>query len=91
MPDEFADTNIVIYASSIGLKTIRARAILRTSPTISVQVLNETLNILRRKQQLDWRYGLSVYDAMITEAAPEGVARHYEARTCSTAWCWLAD
>ncbi|WP_159714364.1 PIN domain-containing protein [Geminicoccus flavidas] len=54
MPAEFADTNIVIYAASAGPKAAAARTILRRSPTISVQVLNETLNILRKKRQLDW-------------------------------------
>ncbi|WP_191059367.1 PIN domain-containing protein [Geminicoccus harenae] len=54
MPAEFADTNIVIYAVSAGPKAAAARTILRRGPTISVQVLNETLNILRKKRQLDW-------------------------------------
>ena len=31
-----------------------AREILTTEPIISAQVLNETLNVFRRKQKLDW-------------------------------------
>lgn len=53
MPAEFADTNIVIYAAGSGPKAEAARVILRRAPSISVQVLNETLNVFRKKQQLD--------------------------------------
>ncbi|HWL67907.1 MAG TPA: PIN domain-containing protein [Geminicoccus sp.] len=50
MPGSFADSNVVLYALTIGSKAERAWEILRTRPTINVQVLH----VLRLKQRLTW-------------------------------------
>ncbi len=50
----FSDTNIVVYAlDSDSSKRQRALAVLRRSPVISVQVVNEFLNVLLNKQRLE--------------------------------------
>jgi predicted nucleic acid-binding protein len=54
MPGEFIDTNIVIYSlSQNDLKQDKALAILASKPVMSVQVLSETANIMRRKLGFD--------------------------------------
>lgn len=46
----FADTNLFIYAESDdGDKTALALAIIESCPVISVQVINEAVNVLTRK------------------------------------------
>jgi predicted nucleic acid-binding protein len=55
MGADFADSNVVLYALTTGRKAERAWEILRTRPTINVQVLNEVLHVLRLKQRLDWQ------------------------------------
>jgi predicted nucleic acid-binding protein len=51
----FVDTNILIYAfTSDDPRSERAEAILAAGGTISVQVLNEFVNVSRRKQRRDW-------------------------------------
>ena len=50
----FVDTNIVVYAfGQDAAKVERAEAILESQPTISVQVINEFLNVCRVKLGLD--------------------------------------
>lgn len=96
------DTNVLLYLlSSDPKKADKAEEIVSAGPWISVQVLNELANVMRRKLKMSWteikefllsirsicrteiltpethdtgldmaqRYGLSVYDAMITAAA----------------------
>lgn len=54
MPGEFVDTNIVIYSlSQDDKKQDKALALLANKPVISIQVLNETANIMRRKLGFD--------------------------------------
>lgn len=54
MPGEFVDTNIVIYSlSQDEHKQSKALAILAKRPVMSVQVLSETANIMRRKLGFD--------------------------------------
>jgi predicted nucleic acid-binding protein len=54
MPGEFIDTNIVIYSlSQDGQKQQKALALLADKPVMSVQVLSETANIMRRKLGFD--------------------------------------
>ena len=51
----FADTNVLLYLlSQDSQKADAAEAILNTGVTISVQVLNETTQVLRRKVKLSW-------------------------------------
>ena len=48
---EFADTNIVVYAvGQDSDKRTKARQILVDGVTVSTQVINETVNVLTRKQ-----------------------------------------
>lgn len=50
MPAEFVDTNIVIYSlSKDEAKRGIALSILANNPVLSIQVLSETANIMRRK------------------------------------------
>ena len=55
MPDSFFDTNILLYlAGSDTRKAETAEALIEEGGVISVQVLNETANVARRKMALDW-------------------------------------
>ncbi|GGK22723.1 PIN domain-containing protein [Salinarimonas ramus] len=50
----FFDTNILVYAQREGRKGDTARSLMLSGGSISVQVLNELSNVLRRKRGLDW-------------------------------------
>jgi len=51
----FLDTNIIVYAfSSNDARNVRAEALLEAGGVISVQVLNEFVNVSRRKQGRGW-------------------------------------
>ena len=50
----FFDTNVLVYAQGSGEKGDRARQVLADGGIISVQVLNEFANVLRRKFRLEW-------------------------------------
>jgi len=51
----FLDTNIVVYAfTSNDVRSEKADALLQLGGVISVQVLNEFVNVLRRKQRRGW-------------------------------------
>lgn len=50
----FFDTNILIYAFSSDARRDRALATIAGGGVISVQVLNEFTNVLRKKQKQDW-------------------------------------
>jgi predicted nucleic acid-binding protein len=55
MPGSFFDTNVLIYvASGDAAKADRAESLLSEGGTISVQVLNEIVNVARRKMRLSW-------------------------------------
>ena len=70
MPASFADSNVVLYALAPGRKAERAWQILKTRPTINVQVLNEVLNVLRLKRRLDWAE-IEERMSLIRELLPE--------------------
>lgn len=50
----FLDTNLLVYAQTADPKGETARQVIASGGTISVQVLNEFANVLRRKFGLDW-------------------------------------
>jgi predicted nucleic acid-binding protein len=51
---EFVDTNTVIYSlSKDAVKRRKAFAVLARKPILSIQVLNETANTMRRKLDFD--------------------------------------
>jgi predicted nucleic acid-binding protein len=55
MTDVFFDTNVVVYALAGDPPSAdRSWEILRAGGTVSVQVLNECANTLRRKFSFDW-------------------------------------
>jgi predicted nucleic acid-binding protein len=51
----FIDTNVLVYAfASNDSRKEKAEELLTAGGMISVQVLNEFVNVLHRKQQRDW-------------------------------------
>src|SRR5436190_23973333 len=54
MPGEFLDSNVLVYAFTEDPRTVTARALLARGCTISVQGLNEFVNVARRKLGLSW-------------------------------------
>jgi predicted nucleic acid-binding protein len=50
----FFDSNVLIYAFSTDARRERALAAIAGGGVISVQVLNEFTNVLRKKQKQDW-------------------------------------
>ena len=55
MPASFMDSNVLVYlASADAAKADRSEAIVRAGGAISVQVLNEVANVLRRKLHFSW-------------------------------------
>jgi predicted nucleic acid-binding protein len=54
-PRFFVDTNVLIYAlDNDQRRSQRAELLLSQRPIVSVQALNEVVNVLRRRQLLDW-------------------------------------
>ncbi len=54
-PKSFIDTNVLLYLLSADAhKADQAETVIRSSSMISVQVLNETANVTRRKLGLPW-------------------------------------
>jgi predicted nucleic acid-binding protein len=55
MPVSFLDSNILIYIATFDEQKIeRSSQLLHGDCVVSVQVLNEITNVLRRKRQLPW-------------------------------------
>ncbi|MCA1653318.1 MAG: PIN domain-containing protein [Sphingomicrobium sp.] len=48
------DTNVMVYALTEGHKAERARVVVATASFVSVQLLNELVNVARKKLRLDW-------------------------------------
>jgi predicted nucleic acid-binding protein len=60
--EPFLDTNVIVYAfSSNDPRNARAEALLESGGVISVQVLNEFVNVSRRKQERGWH---EIHDAL---------------------------
>jgi predicted nucleic acid-binding protein len=52
---EFLDTNVVLYLlSSDAAKANRAEKLVSAQPVVSVQVLNEAANVMRKKLAMTW-------------------------------------
>ena len=70
MKGSFFDTNVLVYiASSDPVKADRAESLIGDGGVISVQVLNELTNVVRRKMRLAWtdtRCFLSVLRGLLT-------------------------
>lgn len=55
MGGRFVDTNVLLYlASGDAQRADRAEAVIAEGGIISVQVLNEIANVLRRKMRMPW-------------------------------------
>jgi predicted nucleic acid-binding protein len=76
----FLDTNIVVYAfSSNDARSERAEALLTAGGVISVQVLNEFVNVCRRKQGRRWEEideALAVLRVLLDPPQPVTVELH---------------
>ncbi|MFY9876859.1 MAG: PIN domain-containing protein [Rhodomicrobium sp.] len=81
--NSFLDTNILIYAfSDDPAKAERAAEALAAGGSISVQVLNEFVNVCSKKLKLDWKEieeRLEVVRALVGEVAPVGIDMHEKA------------
>ncbi|MDH2353811.1 PIN domain-containing protein [Bradyrhizobium sp. SSUT112] len=58
----FLDTNILVYAQQTGTKATISRDLINQGGTVSLQVLNELANVLRKKQGISWRDIELVFD-----------------------------
>ena len=76
----FFDTNIIVYAfSSNDPRSEKAEALLAAGGVISVQVLNEFVNVSRRKNRRDWgeiQDALSVLKALLDPPQPLTIEVH---------------
>jgi len=55
MPGSFIDTNVIVYlASGDPEKADRAESIVAEGGVVSIQVLNEFVNVARRRMKLSW-------------------------------------
>jgi len=82
-PRDFLDTNVLVYAfTPEGDKSRTAEALLTTRPLISVQGLNEMVNVLRRKRAFSWPEIDVVVDAVVQlcPVRPQTLGTHSLAR-----------
>lgn len=79
----FFDTNVVVYAFSLGdPRSERAHALMESGGVISVQVLNELVNVWHRKQGRGWsevQEGLGVVRTLLGSPAALTVEDHESA------------
>ncbi|HVW68891.1 MAG TPA: PIN domain-containing protein [Steroidobacteraceae bacterium] len=54
MPDEFLDTNVLVYAFTTDVRASKAQLLLERGCLINVQILNEFANVARRKLKMSW-------------------------------------
>jgi predicted nucleic acid-binding protein len=79
MSGDFVDTNVLLYRlSEDAEKADRAEALVREGGWISVQVLNEALNVMRRKLGMSWREARECLALMrgLLEVAPVTLDTH---------------
>ena len=75
----FFDTNLFVYAFSDGPKQTAARMALADGGFVSVQVLNEFADVMRRKQRCAWseiEAALAVVQIRFPEPLPLTVETH---------------
>ena len=78
----FIDTNVLIYAQEAGAKSETARRVILGGGVISVQVLGEFADVLRRKFRLEWAViaeALSDVRAALDPVRPIGIETHTSA------------
>ncbi len=79
MPGSFLDTNVLVYlAQSNATKAERVERLLALRPVISVQVLNELANVLRRKAAFSWAETHGFLDVVraVTDVVPLTLETH---------------
>jgi predicted nucleic acid-binding protein len=65
MPGSFFDSNVLLYsAAEDEKKAARAEALMEAGGVISVQVLNEVANVMRRKRTRTWTEVVGYLDAL---------------------------
>jgi predicted nucleic acid-binding protein len=65
MPGSFFDSNVLLYsAAEDERKAARAEALMEAGGVISVQVLNEVTNVMRRKRTRTWNEVIGYLDAL---------------------------
>jgi predicted nucleic acid-binding protein len=52
--EPFLDTNVLVYAFSDALHTVKAESLVMDGGIISVQVMNEFVRVMRQKQRKRW-------------------------------------
>jgi predicted nucleic acid-binding protein len=80
----FFDTNVLLYAQQRDAKGARARTLLASGGSISVQVLNEFAAVSARKQGKDWNeIAEAIEDALavVEPPLPLTLDLHLAART----------
>jgi predicted nucleic acid-binding protein len=80
----FFDTNIVVYAYVDDLHTARAEELLTRGGFISVQVLNEFVRTMRRKQRSSWdeiQWMTTSLRTMVAPPLPVALETHEKAIT----------
>ena len=70
MPDKALDTNILIYAYAADTRSAIATQLLRRGGVISVQNLNEFVNIVRRKLRFSWQETTDAIDDLLALLSP---------------------
>jgi predicted nucleic acid-binding protein len=83
MSAEFLDSNVILYlASGDDVKANRAEELVGAGGVISVQVLNEVANVLRRKLAMSWqdtRRFLADVRALLPTVHPLSLSTHEHA------------
>lgn len=81
-PDEFLDTNILIYAFTSDPRAVIAEQLLASGCVTSVQGLNEFANVARRKLGMSWeeiRDALAAIRTLAKAILPVDLAAHSNA------------
>ena len=79
----FFDTNIFVYAVALSdPRSRRARELITGGGKVSVQVLNEFVNVTRRRSNMPWsvvRLALENIKILCPDPLPVSLATHHEA------------
>jgi predicted nucleic acid-binding protein len=79
MPDDFLDSNVLIYAFTTDPRARKAQALLAGNCITSVQGLNEFVNVGRRKLGMDWaelKLALASLRAVLRAIVPLDLKTH---------------
>lgn len=85
----FLDTNILVYALlDEGIKQQTAFELFQSGCVISTQVLNEFVQVARKKAKLEWQEITELSNAIqsLTEIVPLDLATHNRALTIATSY-----